>query len=585
MVILAVAIPAAVKAEVGDKFEYQGISYTVTSETDKTVSTTPDYGNMVEGDIVLPATVMNGDKTYTLTAIGDHGFYNNYALTSIAVPNTVTEIGESAFASSALTSITLSEGLTEIKQRTFESCFSLTEIAIPNSVTTLGGAAFSYCNNLASITLSNNLEYIGGSAFYKCFSLSAISIPESVKTIGEYAFSECTSLSRSEFASVEALCNIDFVGSYDSNPMYHSKQLIINGEEMTNVVIPETVTAIRNGTFFRAANVVSFTIPATVTSIGDYSFYGCESLRSLIMPNSVTSIGGWCFYGCTNLRTLSLSNNLETIGWHAFTDCKKIEAVSIPASVTSIGNDAFEGCGGIKKAEFASLESLCSIDFSTNASNPLYYGHDLYINGEVVKHVVIPSTITAIGDYAFHTSTITSVSFPNTLTSIGGSAFNDCQKLTAIDIPASVTTIEPRAFYYCTHVKSVKIPATVTDMGAEAFYLHNEYFVNDTEIEYLTQNPLDFGNDIFDNYLYSHATLYALSGYAEKYYSKAPWRNFDIIVEKEDTGIGEVTNDDERPADVYDLQGVLVRRAATAAEVEALPAGIYIVGGKKVLVK
>ncbi|MDE5826274.1 MAG: leucine-rich repeat domain-containing protein, partial [Duncaniella sp.] len=103
--------------------------------------------------------------------------------------------------------------------------------------------------------------------------LTSVTIPESVTTIGKYAFRNCDKLTSAEFASIEALCGIDFANLY-SNPLYVAHHLYIAGKEVTEVVIPNTVS-----------------------KIGDYTFSGCSSLTSVTIPESVTTIGYDAFRG------------------------------------------------------------------------------------------------------------------------------------------------------------------------------------------------------------------------------------------------------------------------------------------------
>ena len=275
-----------------------------------------------------------------------------------------------------------------------------------------------------------NIEY---SAFSGCTGLVSVDIPDSVTSIVEGAFYGCTGLKKVNITSIEAWCNISFSGSY-SNPLCYAGNLYLNGELVTELVIPDSVTSIDNSTFRGCTGLVSLDIPDSVTSIGSYAFCDCTGLVSVDIPDSVTSIGEWAFSGCTGLVGVDIPDSVTSIGEGAFYGCTGLVSVDIPGSVTSIGDYTFYGCTGLVS-------------------------------------VTIPDSVTSIGDYAFWGCTgLVSVDIPDSVTSIGEGAFCDCTGLVSVDIPDSVTSIEDYAFYRCTGLVSVNIPDSVTSIGERAFY-------------------------------------------------------------------------------------------------------------------
>ncbi len=375
-----------------------------------------------------------------VTSIGEDAFYNCDSLTSITIGNGVTSIGDFAFSGcNSLTSITIPDSVTSIGDRAFSSCDSLTSITvstgnpyyksmdgnlyskdgktlvqyatgktatqftIPDSVTSIGEDAFWGCNNLTSVTIGNGVTYIGGSAFYWCRSLTSITIPDSVTSIGDRAFEWCESLTGVYITDIAVWCKIDFKDYY-SNPLYHANKLYLNGELVTDLIIPDGVT-----------------------SIGEKAFYDCDSLTSITIPNSVTSIGKEAFSSCDGLTSVTIGNG-----------------------VTSIGGGAFYSCDSLTGVYITDIAAWCKIDFEGSYSNPLYYAKKLYLNGELVTDLIIPDGGTSIGAYAFYDcDSLTSVTIGNGVTSIGEYAFYYCRNLTSITIPDSVTSIEDMAFYWC----------------------------------------------------------------------------------------------------------------------------------------
>jgi len=321
---------------------------------------------------------------------------------------------------------------------------------------------------------------IGESAFAGCTGLNSISIPNSVTSIGSRAFNNCTGLKSVYISDLESWCKIAFCGSL-SNPLYYAHHLILNGVEIMDLVIPNSVT-----------------------SIGWHTFDGCTGLTSVTIPNSVTSIGYSAFAGCTGLTSVTIPNSVTSIGYSAFAGCTGLTSVTIPNSVTSmsIGVGAFEGCSGLKAVSISDLESWCNIAFSDGASNPLYYAHNLILNGVYIEDLVIPNSVTKIGSFAFYGCTnLNYISIPNSVTSIGIKAFKGCSSLTSITIPNSVTSIEGAAFQNCSHLQTVIV-----------------------EVE----DPLKISKDVFTNY---GACLIVPKGSLWKYAEDECWGCFSKITE------------------------------------------------------
>ena len=155
---------------------------------------------------------------------------------------------------------------------------------------------------------------IGDQAFYCCYGLKSVTIPQSVTSIGYDAFRDCSGLTSVYINDIAAWCNILF----RDNPLRHAHHLFMNGEEINDLIILNSVTSIRDGAFFYCSGLNSVTIGNNVTSIGNQVFYHCSGLKSVTIPHNVTSIGDYTFSGCSGLTSVTILDGVMSIGIGAF---------------------------------------------------------------------------------------------------------------------------------------------------------------------------------------------------------------------------------------------------------------------------
>ncbi len=221
-------------------------------------------------------------------AIPDNAFYDKYKglknkeLESVILPQTITSIGELAFACCQnLKNVSIPDQVQSISADVFLNCISLTSIVLPKSLKTLGYFAFFSCTNLTEIQMGDSLIEIGTQVFKECKSLKSIDLPESIQSIGNEAFSSCTSL--------------------------------------TEIVIPRFVKKIQSA-----------------------AFSSCTSLTRIVMNNQLQFIGTGAFSDCTKLAEINLPGSVNTIEYYAFSNCPSLRTVFVnailPSKITLLDN-------------------------------------------------------------------------------------------------------------------------------------------------------------------------------------------------------------------------------------------------------
>lgn len=500
------------------------------------------------------------------------------------------------------------------------------DVAIPEQVT--------YNNETYRVTT------IGHFAFNRCSELTSIAIPSSITLIDKFAFLGCEGLTAVYIDDLSAWMNIDIITSefYSFSPLYYAYNLYLDGELVTDLVIPDGTTEIKDYVFEGGRCFKSVTIPNSVTFIGKRAFSGCTDLtavnisdlpawmninfatsasnplytptnvyhnlylngelvtdlvipdgtteikdyafaygnfKSVTIPGSVTSIGNGAFENCTNLTSIEIPNSVTIIDAGAFVR-SGLTSVEIPGNVTSIGQNAFGSCTNLSSV--AMLDGVVSI-------GPLAFSQC-----ENLISVEIPGSVTSIGQSAFAGCTkLESVVIPNSVTSIESSTFASCYSLSSVTIPNSVTSIGHNAFRDCRSLTSLTIPNSVTTIENSAF----RGCTGLTEINSLNPVPPTVtSTSAFDSQNYTTATLNVPEGSLSAYQSAEAWKDFLNIREADFGGINKIADNninvvsedgkividgaDNAVITVYNTNGQIVYNG-TETTVGGLAQGIYIV--------
>lgn len=425
--------------------------------------------------------------------------------------------------------------ITEIWSGAFETLVDVTSLVVPSSVVLMRSAAFKGLSSLEQITL----PYIGASLKSNSQNFSYIfdTVPSSLTKLtltnadGIYVRIDAPNIqdlvlsasvkyfsASANFSSNTQLTNVYYEGTLEdwfkvsiinsvSSPMYAASHFFVsdgNGgwQEVTEIVIPSTITKIGNNQFYGFENITSVVIPQWVTAIGDYAFYGCTSLTDLeISPQSLPSFGTSClpssvynvdngmyYYGdqsnpykwlmgpeTTYQVRYTIKSGAEVIVANAFKGCSDAEDIIIPTSIKQIDSSAFD-CYRLTNVYYeGSIEDWCKIKFADILSNPMYYASHFFVSDgnegwQEVTEIEIPATLTEVGNYQFYGFvSVTSITIPEGITNIGISAFAYCSLVSNIVIPSSVTAIGNNAFNECSGITNLEISEGVTSIGSSAF--------------------------------------------------------------------------------------------------------------------
>lgn len=348
-----------------------------------------------------------------LTEIGYMSFYRCSVLASVIIPNSVTNIQDAAFT----------------------NCSSLTSITIPCNITAIGRAAFQNCSDLVTLNFNatnctsaaSGGEYNGvyyGSIFDGCTSFTTINIGANVQRIPSNLLNGCNSLTSVNICDINAWWNITF----EANPLWIAHNLYLNGELVTNLVTPETVSEIKPNTFAGATCVTNLTFHNSIISIGENAFSGCSNLEGpLTIPESVEFIGDFAFKNCTSITEINYNAiNCQSIGWvnlagvTAFTGCSSITSIKIGNNVQSIPHHAFAFLSLSRPLDLIIPNSVVSI------------GLEAFLNCSNLVSVSIGNSVVSIGDYAFVGTELSSITIGNSVANIGNGAFSNCSNLNTI---------------------------------------------------------------------------------------------------------------------------------------------------------
>ena len=307
--------------------------------------------------------------------------------------------------------------VTAIGNRAFKGNLRLAAVTIPDTVTEIGQDAFSGCTGLTSIKLPKNLKTLERDAFRGCTGLTSVLIPKTVENTHYYYDGIY-----SPFRGCNNLQEVKFEDGMTRIP----NSILCFCAAKLNIVIPDSVTEIGEAAFLNSG-IVAVTIPDTVTEIEEDAFRGCTGLASIKLPKNLKTLERDAFRGCTGLTSVLIPKTVENTHYY-------YDGIYSP----------FRGCNNLQEVKFE--------DGMTRIPNSILCFCAAKLN------IVIPDSVTEIGEAAFLNSGIVAVTIPDTVTEIEEDAFRGCTGLTDIKLPDSVVNIGTKIFANCTSLTDVTLP-------------------------------------------------------------------------------------------------------------------------------
>ncbi len=492
-------------------------------------------GEQINGDFYFDGT----DGAYVLT-----GYVGN--ATNLQLPDNYKgqgyEIGSYAFYDcDGLTSVTIPNGVTDIGENAFYECSALKNIEIPESVTSIGENAFKGCSfdyihflNTTPVTYTNFLGtqdriFVPGASLDTYRNAEGWKQWAHIITTKERVIQDITITALSSGSGVrKAIGKDDIVNEVYSLTIkgtINSYDIIVFNQKMPNLTYLDlseaqivacdypysgsTCTAdntLSSSLFYKHASLRGIKLPKEMHgAMGESVFYQCPKLREVVLPAGITSIGGNAFENCDELTSVTIPNSVTNIGDRAFYDCDKLTSVTLGNSVTSIGSSAFCGC-----------HKLTSITLGNSVTS---IGGNAFFNCYALTSIEIPNSVTSIGDGAFRNcSNLQSIKIPASVTSINANTFYGCSKLTSVTLPPRLTTIGDMAFYD-TELTEIRLPSSLRSISRTALS-----YCPLKKVYTYTILPLSISNETFGNA--ANAELYLPETSSDYYYFASGWNEF-----------------------------------------------------------
>ena len=497
--------------------------------------------------------------------------YPTYGLTSLKLGKNIKSIGKNTFNYNKLTSVKLPDGLKTIGYGAFWYGGNISSIVIPNSVTEIGTYAFSDCSIKSIIVGSGVLDVGGGIDAVKI-----IWLPNTPPKGFASSKSEMTYKSTKYFGETikedfiyPLLSSMFEVDGIRYIPLSMSERTC----EAIDAVYDESAALTKIGT-----KVTYRGVTFTVKYVRPYTCCGNTYIKNVELTD-LANIEDHVFDGCTNLGSVKLPETVEFLGKSSFQDCSSIKAIIVPAKTTIIKDNTFKGCKSLKEVVLADGKELLNLGF-----NPFYYDDGSYHYSPAPLFVDCPLDSVYIGrniSYSvkeseayspfYRNNSLRSVRITDQETEISENEFYGCTGLKKVWIGNGVIDIHNWAFSDCSSLDYFEFGNSMKNIGKEAF----SDCANVTKIISHATTPPVCGTQALDDINKWNCTLYVPDGHIAAYQAADQWKEF-LFIDNYSTDIKSNVIHPNSTTPIYKLSGQHLKTPQK---------GINIINGRKVITK
>lgn len=408
--------------------------------------------------------------------------------------------------------------------------FTLTKVNGKDAYMVLKGSRIALVSDVTIPATYKGLPVamISGSAFKDCTSIKVINIPTTVEVISTVdPFENCIALEAVNVYDVDGVAPSRYWSEdgvlFDNGSDVAAKPgvLLMPTAKTGSYIFPDGIIEIPELSVANSS-LSKITVPSSVSLIGEGAFAGCKNLTHVVFEaadqNASLSIGARAFEGCTSLKAFELPRHLDNIALlkyrmfgggvltantdHAFSGCTSLDTITVAA-----GNKTYKAQDGVIFSADGKTLLYCPVNKSGEfsvARGTQTIAPGAFIGCEAITRVVLPNTMTLVGEYAFYGTRLSELVFAgnafNALT-LDSYAFAKCIELTSIvtESGSRLSVIGEGAFLGCTGLSSVRIPISMTFIGKDAFKGCTALLaVEFDSASNSTVNVIEFGENAFD---------------------------------------------------------------------------------------